>query len=219
VTRPSDDTFMWSWDDDDPFGVTAANESPEGQGTFRYDFRFPGQQYDPETGTHYNYFRDYDPRTGRYFQSDPIGTSRGEAMYGYVGHNPLRRIDPKGMFWFAPPGEPPGSGCGDERTDRWVPDNPLGFRFLSACRTHDRCYDTCGTIRQSCDMEFRRMLISICMSYGMNTTCTNLALAYYSTVSSEGESAYQRAQQKCNQCFIGTPPSVTAFSDVSIPTF
>jgi RHS repeat-associated protein len=28
--------------------------------------RFPGQYFDAETGWHYNHFRDYDPRTGRY---------------------------------------------------------------------------------------------------------------------------------------------------------
>ncbi|MDF5946520.1 RHS repeat-associated core domain-containing protein [Pseudomonas aeruginosa] len=35
--------------------------------------RFPGQFYDAESGLHYNYFRDYDPETGRYVESDPIG--------------------------------------------------------------------------------------------------------------------------------------------------
>jgi RHS repeat-associated protein len=30
----------------------------------------PGQYYDAETGTDYNYFRDYDPIIGRYEQSD-----------------------------------------------------------------------------------------------------------------------------------------------------
>ena len=28
-------------------------------------YRLPGQYFDTETGTHYNYLRDYDPGTGR----------------------------------------------------------------------------------------------------------------------------------------------------------
>ena len=48
-------------------------ENPAGQEVFRYGLRFPGQHFDAETGTHYNYFRDYDPAIGRYLQSDPPG--------------------------------------------------------------------------------------------------------------------------------------------------
>ncbi|MGI9303814.1 MAG: RHS domain-containing protein, partial [Gammaproteobacteria bacterium] len=36
------------------------------QETFRNPLRFPGQYADEETGLHQNYFRDYDPGTGRY---------------------------------------------------------------------------------------------------------------------------------------------------------
>ncbi len=39
--------------------------------------RFPGQQHDPASAFNYNYFRDYDPSTGRYVQSDPIGLAGG----------------------------------------------------------------------------------------------------------------------------------------------
>ena len=33
----------------------------------------PGQYFDQETGLHYNYFRYYDPNTGRYMTADPRG--------------------------------------------------------------------------------------------------------------------------------------------------
>jgi RHS repeat-associated protein len=72
ITRPVDNKIVWRWDNTEPFGSSAANENPSGIGAFAFNLRFPGQYFDSETGTHFNWMRDYDPSIGRYIQSDPI---------------------------------------------------------------------------------------------------------------------------------------------------
>ena len=101
ITRASDNKMVWRWDQADPFGVAAANESPFALPVFKYGPRFPGQVYDVETNLHYNYYRDYDPQTGRYVQSDPIGLQGGINTFGYVGGNPLTYVDPEGLLGMA----------------------------------------------------------------------------------------------------------------------
>ncbi|WP_347485307.1 RHS repeat-associated core domain-containing protein [Vandammella animalimorsus] len=62
------------------------------------NIRFPGQYYDKETGTHYNFHRDYDPSTGRYLQSDPIGLGDGGNYYIYAKQMVLKMYDSKGLY-------------------------------------------------------------------------------------------------------------------------
>jgi RHS repeat-associated protein len=97
ITRPSDNVVVWRWDSD-PFGTTAANQDPDGDSNaLVFSLRFPGQYFDSETGLHYNYMRTYDPATGGYTQSDPIGLLGGINTYRYVWSNPLRYVDPFGL--------------------------------------------------------------------------------------------------------------------------
>jgi RHS repeat-associated protein len=93
ITQASDQSTSWLWDKD-PFGTTASNVPPLG---LDYDLRFPGQVFDGTAGLHLNYFRDFDPATGRYIESDPIGLQGGINTYGYVNGNPIGNRDPLGL--------------------------------------------------------------------------------------------------------------------------
>jgi RHS repeat-associated protein len=100
-----------------PFGEATVDAAS----TVKLNLRFPGQYYDQETGLHYNYFRYYDPETGRYMRVDPGGVllnfsdpQRQVAAkigitipaskepgylnhtYNYVDNNPTNRLDPTG---------------------------------------------------------------------------------------------------------------------------
>jgi RHS repeat-associated protein len=97
-------TVVWAADYK-PFGEATITVS-----TITNNLRFPGQYFDAETGTLYNYFRDYDPTTGRYKQADPIGLSGGINLYAYTSNNPLSFSDPVGLV---PTGGTYGSPSGN----------------------------------------------------------------------------------------------------------
>ena len=89
--------ITWRWEGE-AFGETDAREDIDGDGnTTTINLRFPGQYYDKETGLHYNWFRDYNPQTGRYRQSDLIGLDGGLNTYGYAYQNPVMYVDPDGL--------------------------------------------------------------------------------------------------------------------------
>ncbi|MHB8474182.1 MAG: RHS repeat-associated core domain-containing protein [Gammaproteobacteria bacterium] len=98
----------------DPFGKATVIVA-----SIEMNIRMPGQYFDAETGLHYNYFRYYDPGTGRYTQSDPLGLIKESSdplfaayskqldlmsginqLYAYINNNPLSGIDPLGLADF-----------------------------------------------------------------------------------------------------------------------
>jgi len=67
------------------------------------NLRFSGQYFDSESGTHYNFFRDYAANKGRYIQADPIGIEGGVNFFVYAEGKPLGFIDPDGLARKWPP--------------------------------------------------------------------------------------------------------------------
>ncbi|MBB5940554.1 RHS repeat-associated protein [Xanthomonas arboricola] len=99
VIDPTRDLAIWRWDlKGEAFGSTAPDQDPDKDGTaFVFDMRFPGQRYDALSGLNQNYFRDYEPGTGRYVQSDPLGLTAGASTYAYVSARPLQGVDSLGL--------------------------------------------------------------------------------------------------------------------------
>jgi len=78
-------------------GSAAAGSLPSYGPEVTFDLRYPGQQWDEESGLAFNINRYYDKTSGRYIQADPIGLDGGWNRFGYVGGNPLNAVDPEGL--------------------------------------------------------------------------------------------------------------------------
>jgi RHS repeat-associated protein len=65
----SSGNVVWYAQRIDPYGQVELRPDS----SIEYNPRWPGHYFDPETGLHYNRYRYYDPKLGRYLQSDPIG--------------------------------------------------------------------------------------------------------------------------------------------------
>jgi hypothetical protein len=72
-------------------------------------------------------FRDYDPSTGRYVESDPIGLKGGVSTYGYVGASPLMWKDTYGLVRWEGSAMPASTGIGPFAAGAYV------FNLTSQC--------------------------------------------------------------------------------------
>jgi RHS repeat-associated protein len=169
---------LWRWEGE-AFGTSPANEDPDANSIpLAYNLRFPGQYFDKETNTHYNYFRDYDPATGRYVSADPIGLAGGSmSLYTYVDGNPISYTDPKGLFRMY--GNWGGANWSGGQSGSTIPANPAPpTNAYDACyMQHDYCYaqssssqgQSCSSNTPSirdCDVQLAKCTMSVASGTG-----------------------------------------------------
>jgi RHS repeat-associated protein len=131
------------------------------------NLRFPGQYWDQETQTHYNFNRDYLPGGGRYLQGDPLGLAGGVNVYDDSRADPLLKIDPLGLcplvnaYWVTRPRPWQSSldftGVTEIHSPR-VSDLLTIYMFEAkfVARTRVVAHVTC--VRQCCDKEVRSLV-------------------------------------------------------------
>lgn len=144
-----------------PFGKASVNNDVDGDGVeVEFNIRQPGQYYDRESGLYYNYYRYYDPETGRYITADPLGVLPGASptpnlpesitsqyasqsiqkivqrglnhTYAYVENNPLSFIDPLGLHHGRPHGQMGHGSVGQRGCRTTCITNYIGGGLLAA---------------------------------------------------------------------------------------
>jgi len=93
--QAQDTNLLWSADYD-AYGKAQTRTTADAGTAITNNLRYPGQYWDAESGLHYNDRRYYDPDTGRYASSDPLGFEGGINLYTYAAAAPGRYVDPTG---------------------------------------------------------------------------------------------------------------------------
>ena len=83
--------------------ITRNDYDPHGRltrvvGTQDSRFGFTGHYHHAASGLALALYRAYDPALGRWLSEDPARFIDGPNLFSYVGQNPLRYIDPLGLW-------------------------------------------------------------------------------------------------------------------------
>lgn len=113
----------WQWG-----GAAFGSNAPLGVATI--NLRFPGQYFDQETGLIQNWHRTFNPTTGRYIESDPIGLAGGMNTFSYADGSPTSKTDKLGLKTFMCKKPLHALGGVGARSGWDIAGNPLYHQYL-----------------------------------------------------------------------------------------
>jgi RHS repeat-associated protein len=148
-----------------PFGETFSIT-----GTITNNLRFPGQYYDEETDFNYNYYRNYNPRVGRYVEVDRqtlgsliamevelfcelsemaviyyelLRNPQKQNLFVYAINNPINLVDPRGSL--------------PETTGDWL-------KLISTLKKHVKVATACKDIEKYMNQNCLEECMECCMA-------------------------------------------------------
>ncbi len=188
------------------FGVESALE---------FNLRYPGQYFDSATGWHYNYFRDYEPGTGRYVQSDPIGLGGGISTFSYVKARPLNWVDPKGLAEEGP-WHPEGGNAPGCKGDDLCPTLRVKISILTQMLNSHVAWDQEHGPRHTQEIQDLRNAITKCEKFYRRQRCDEQnacteTTAGSATCAAAGSAATVAAWRVAGRVIIGAAAACAAF--------
>jgi RHS repeat-associated protein len=92
-----DQARVISYEEWTPYGSTSY-QAVRSQTETAKRYRFTGKERDEESGLYYHGARYYAPWLGRWTACDRVGTRAGPNLYRFVDDNPVKLVDPSGLW-------------------------------------------------------------------------------------------------------------------------
>ncbi len=80
------------------FKIFSMSHEPRAMSLIGNSFYFTGREWDSEINLYYYRARFYDPKLGKFLQTDPMGYAAGINLYLYCQNNVINLIDPLGLW-------------------------------------------------------------------------------------------------------------------------